>query len=156
MQAFSGMQRNRARQTSLLTFFLVIGYVGYVGLSSVYLLLPPLFGLLFVLFIRALDRDDFFTLILISLMLMLYEVEKGYLLISSLVFFGLVYQFAVPKLRQYIDCQWCLTLIYILIAYFGFWIFSLMMSKIFWMEAPAIDWHIMVYVLFEFIVAVLL
>lgn len=156
MQAFSDMQRNRSRQTALLTLFWFVGYLGYVSLSSIYLLLPPLFGLLFVGLIRALDRDQFNRLLLIAVLLVLYEVEKGYLLISSIVFFGLTYQFAIPKLRQYIDCQWCLNLIYIIIAYIGFWLFSLILSKVFWMETPTMDWHVIVYILIEFVVVMLI
>jgi len=149
------MQRNRTYQSALLGFTYLVAYAGYVGLSSIYLLLPPLFGLLFVHFIHALDRQDFGYLILVSAMLVLFEVEKGHLMISSLIFFSLMYQFAVPRLRQYIDCKSCLRLFYVAGAYLGFWLFSLLMSKIFWMDAPSLDWHVLLYITVEFLLVFL-
>ena len=146
------MQRNRTYQTSLLGFIWLIAYAVYVSLSSIYPLLPPLFGLLFVLFIRALDREQIPRLLLLSVMLVLFEIDKGHLMISSLVFFGLVYHFIIPKLRQYIDCKPCLELFYIVIGYIGYWLFSLLISKIFWMSAPAIDWHVALYIVVEFLI----
>lgn len=156
MQAFSGMQRNSTYQTTLLGLAYLVAYAVYVGLSSIYLLLPPLFGLLFVHFIHALDKELFPKLMLVSAMLVLYEIDKGHLMVSSLVFFALIYHFVVPKFRQYIDCAWCLNLLYVLTAYIGFWLFSLLVSKIFWMSAPAIDWHVIVYILIEFFLVSLL
>jgi hypothetical protein len=150
------MQRNSTYQTALLGIAYLVAYAGYVGLSSIYLMLPPLFGLLFVHFMRALNKENFSYLILVSAMLILYEIEKGHLMVSSLVFFALVYHFLVPKYRQYVDCRWCLNLIYILTAYLGFWLFSLMVSKIFWMSPPALDWHIIIYIVIEFILVMLL
>ena len=150
------MQRNSAYQNGLLGAAYLIAYTGYVGLSSIYLFLPPLFGLLFVHFIHALDRERFGYLMLVSAMLVLYEIEKGHLILSSLVFFALLYHFVVPKLRQFIDCKWCLRLIYVLSAYIGFWLFSLLISKIFWMSAPAIDWHVLIYIAVEFLLVVML
>jgi hypothetical protein len=145
------MQRNSTYQTVILGFAYFVAYIGYVGLSSIYLFLPPLFGILFIHFIRAVDRGRFDYLILIALMLMLFEVEKDFLLISSLVFFGLMYHFAVPRFRQYFNCLWCLDLIYIASAYIGYWLFLMLISNIFWMNTPAIDWHVLLYILLEFI-----
>lgn len=156
MQTFSGMQRNSAYQTAFIGLAYLLVYAVYVGLSSIYLFLPPLFGILFLYFMRALEKERMEFLLLVALMLVLYEVEKGYLLFSSLVFFGLMYRFIVPKLRQYIDCRWCLNLIYVSGAYLGFWLFSVVMSKIFWLEMPAIDWHVILYIVLEFLMAAIL
>ena len=150
------MQRNSAYQNGLLGTAYLIAYTGYVGLSSIYLFLPPLFGLLFVHFIHALDKERFGYLMLVSAMLVLYEIEKGHLILSSLVFFALLYHFVVPKLRQFIDCEWCLRLIYVIGAYIGFWLFSLLISKIFWMSAPAVDWHVLIYIAVEFLLVIML
>ena len=150
------MQRNSAYQNSLLGAAYLVAYAGYVGLSNIYLFLPPLFGLLFVHFTRALDQERFGYLMLVSAMLVLYEIEKGHLMVSSLVFFALMYHFLVPKLRQFIDCQWCLKLIYVVTAYLGFWLFSLLVSKVFWMSAPSIDWHVIIYIVVEFFLVSLL
>ncbi len=145
------MQRNSAYQTLILGFALFVAYIGYVSLSSIYLILPPLFGLLFIHFIRAFDRGRFDVLLLIALMLIIFELEKGYLLISSLIFFGLMYHIAVPRYRQFFNCLWCLDLIYIASAYIGYWLFLMLIGNVFWMQTPAIDWHVLLYILLEFI-----
>jgi hypothetical protein len=150
------MQRNSAYQETLLGFAYLVAYAAYVSLSSIYLMLPPLFGLLFVHFIRALDKQQFSKLMLVSAMLVLYEIDKSHLMVSSLVYFALLYHFVVPKFRQYIDCHWCLSLLYILSAYLGFWLFSLLISKIFWMNAPTLDWHVILYIVIEFLLVALI
>ena len=144
------MQRNSTYQNLVLAFAYFVAYAGYVALSSIYIFLPPLFGLLFVHFVHAMDKQHFPYLVLVSTMLVLYEVEKGYLLITSLVFFGLVYQFVIPKYRQYVDCKPCLNLIYVVTAYIGFWLFSMLLSKIFWITPPDIDWFVILYIAVEF------
>ena len=150
------MQRSIAYQNALLGFLAILAFVPYVSLSSIHLFLPPLFGVLFFLFARALDRQDLGYAIVIALMLFIFEIDKGYVLFSSLIYFSLLYVIILPKLKQIIDCRWCLNLIYVLLAYVGYWLFMLLFHQVFLMPLPAIDWYIIYYIAIEFLLVSLL
>jgi len=132
------------------TLFLL--YLVYESLSSIYLFLPPLFGVLFFYFIRALDKQNISLLLLVVLLSLVYEADKGYLMLSSLVFFSFSYKFINPKLEQLIECRRCLDLIYIVMAYIGYWLFSLLLQQMFLLEFSTIDLHVLWYIVFEFLV----
>ena len=136
------------------TLFLL--YLVYESISTIYLLLPPLFGVLFFYFIRSLNKQDTSLLLLIVLLSLVYEADKGYLFLSSLVYFSFVYKFILPKLEQVIECKRCLHLIYMVLAYIGFWLFSLLLQQIFWLELATLDWYVIWYILFEFLLVGLL
>jgi hypothetical protein len=131
-------------------------YLLYESLSTIYLFLPPLFGVLFFYFIRALDKQNISMLLLVTAMLLLYEADRGYLIFSSLVYFAFVYKFILPKIRQMIECKPCLIFLYIIFAYLGFWLFTLLLHQVLWMEVPELDWHVLWYIIIEFILAGLL
>ena len=131
-------------------------YLFYESLSTIYLFLPPLLGVLFFYFIRALDRQDISMLILVTAMLLLYEADKGYLIFSSLVYFAFVYKFMLSKIQQMIKCKPCLRFLYIIFAYIGFWLFTLLLHQVFWMEAPELGWYVLWYIIFEFFIVGLL
>jgi hypothetical protein len=136
------------------TLFLL--YLVYESLSTIYLILPPLFGVLFFYFIRSLNKQDTSLLLLVVLLSLVYEADKGYLFLSSLVYFSFVYKFILPKLEQVIECKRCLHLIYMVLAYIGFWLFSLLLQQIFWLELATLDWYVIWYILFEFLLVGLL
>ena len=98
----------------------------------------------------ALDKQDISILLLVSAMLLLYEADKGYLIFSSMVYFSFVYKFILPKLQQLLKCKRCLLFLYVIFAYIGFWLFTLLLQQVLWMEMPTLDWHVLWYIVFEF------
>jgi len=150
------MQRSITYPFYIKAFMLFTLYLVYESLSTIYLFLPPLFGILFYYFIRALDKQDIALLLLVVALSLVYEADKGYLMLSSLVFFSFTYKFINPKLEQLIECRRCLDLIYIIIAYLGYWLFSLLLQQMFLLEFSTIDWHVVWYIVFEFLVVGLL
>ncbi len=150
------MQRSITYPFFIKAVALFLLYLLYESLSTIYLFLPPLFGLLFFYFIRSLDKQDISLLLLVVAMLLVYETDKGYLFLSSLVYFSFVYKFILPKIRQLIECRRCLYFIYIVLAYVGFWLFSLLLQQMFWLELASIDSYIIWYILFEFLLVGLL
>ena len=150
------MQRSITYPLYIKAITLFLLYLVYESLSTIYLLLPPLFGVLFFYFIRSLNKQDISLLLLVVILLLVYEADKGYLFFSSLVYFSFVYKFILPKLEQVIECKRCMHLIYIIFAYIGFWLFSLLLQQIFWLELATIDWYVVWYILFEFLLIGLL
>lgn len=149
MQTLSYMQRSLTNKKILTSLALVIAFGLYQSLSSVYLLLPPLFGVLFVYFINALEKEDLGSLMLIIVFLLIFEAEKDFLLFSSLVYFTFLYRFVIPKLQIMISCHVCLKMIFIILAYPGFVTFSYILNQVLWVETPTFDWHIFYYMFVE-------
>jgi len=152
MQTFSGMQRSIPYQNALNQLFLVGAYVVYVSLSSLYLLFPPLLGLLFFAFNRALNRHDLGALIAVVVMLLVFEAEKGFWFGSSVVFFALLVHYIIPKIEQLVQCRICMAAIFIMFAYPGYWLFMWSGNQVLMLSLPALDWHMGFYMVIEFLI----
>jgi len=150
------MQRSIVNQKPLTLFLYIIVFIIYESLSSVYLFLPPLFAVLFVLFAKFMDNDNGIGLFLVAFCLIVFEVEKGYLLFSSIIYFALVYKFILPKLVQNFSCNACIKASYVLLAYIGFFIFCAILSKIFMLPMPSISYYIIYYIVIEFFIVSIL
>lgn len=146
------MQRSLSYQTlsKLVVYFVVL--VLYEVLSSIYLFLPPLLGLAFLLFVYAVEKDRLEILVFTLAYLLVFETDREFVLFSTLFFFILAYHIGLSRLRQFIDCKKCLDYISIALAYFGFWFFSIIFNQIIWIDLPQFDWTILYYIALECIV----
>ncbi len=150
------MQRSISHQKPLIPFIYIILFVIYGSLSSIYLFLPPLLAVLFVLFSEAIRREDLLMLLSVSVCLLMFEANKGYMLFSSIVYFALVYKFVMPKIIQNFSCASCIKISYVLLAYLGYYIYLLLISNIFLLPAPEINFYIIYYIVIEFFLVSLL
>ncbi len=150
MQTFPPMQRSITNQKVLSSIGIGIAFVLYQSLSSIYLFLPPLLGVLFFYFIRALEKEDIEDLVLIMLLLLIFEAEKDFLLFGALVYFTFIYRFVIPRLRILTSCYVCLKIIFLFLAYPGFLLYSYVLNQVLWVETPSFDWHIFYYMFIEF------
>ncbi len=146
------MQRSISDKNSLEPFVYVIFFIIYTSLSSIYLFLPPMFAVLFVLFINALKKEDALSLFLISFCLIIYESQMSFPLFSSIIYFGLIYKFVIPKLKKNFGCAACIKASYVLLAYIGFYLFLSLLSNIFMLPAPSINYYIIYYIIIEFFI----
>jgi len=144
------MQRSLSNKKILGTFGIGIAFVLYQSLSSIYLLLPPLLGVIFFYFIHALEKEDVGSLIFIIILLLVFEAEKDFLLFSSLVYFTFIYRFIIPRLRMMISCKLCLKGFFLFLAYPGFLTYTYVLNQVLWVEVPSFDWHIFYYMFIEF------
>ena len=148
------MQRSFTYQKILKGLGIAIVFGLYQSLSSIYLLLPPLFGVLFFYFIHALEKEDISRVALIIVLLLIFEAEKDFLLFSSLVYFTFIYRFVIPRLRMMISCKVCLKVLLIVLAYPGYILYSIVLNQVLWVEVPSFDWHIFYYMFLEFFMVV--
>lgn len=146
------MQRSISYQNIINQLLLVVLFVFYISLSSIYLLLPPLLAILFYTYHSALSKHDLFGLIIVSIMLLIFEAEKGFWFGSTILFFTFLSLYLLPKLEQVIQCRVCLGAIMTVLAYLGYWIFMNIVNGVFLLIPPQIDWHILLYMALEFIV----
>ena len=138
------MQRSISHQKPLVPFIYIILFIIYGSLSSIYLFLPPLLAVLFVLFSNAMRREDLLMLILVSICLLMFEANKGYML------------FVMPKIIQNFSCASCIKISYVLLAYLGYYIYLVVISNIFLLPAPEINFYIIYYIIIEFFLVSLL
>ncbi len=150
MQTFSDMQRSITYQSTLSTLLWVGVFSIYSALSSIYLFLPPMFAVIGYLLYRSLLRNDLFSLIVYSVMLLIVEAEKGYWFGSSILFFLLLSHYLLPRLEQNMRCELCIKGIFVLCAYLLFWIFMTILNGILLFQPPGLDWHVIFYMGIEF------
>jgi len=151
------MQRSISNKKSIKNYFIyTILFVVYESLSSIYLFLPPLFGVLFILLISAIDKSDTIAVIFIAFCLVVFESEKGYILFSSIIYLLIVYRFILPKINQNFNCYSCIKISYIILAYIGFYLFNSLFANIFLLPIPSINYYIVYYIVIEFFIVSLL
>lgn len=150
------MQRSISHQKPLIPFIYIILFIIYGSLSSIYLFLPPLLAVLFVLFSKAMNKNDFLLLILVSFCLLLFEANKGYVVFSTIIYFALVYKFVMPKIIQNFSCNSCIKISYVLLAYLGYYIYLVLISNIFLLPPPELNFYIFYYIVIEFFLVSLL
>jgi hypothetical protein len=154
MQTFSGMQRSIPYQNALSQLLLVGAFLVYTGLSTLYLFLPPLLAVLFLAFYKALSRHDLFGVLIVVMMMLIFEAEKGFWFGSTVLYFTLVSRMVIPKIEQVVQCRPCMGGIFVLFSYPGYWLFIWMANQMFLLELPAMDWHIGLYIAIEFLMVV--
>lgn len=145
------MQRSLPYQNVISRLFLVVLFIGYISLSSIYLLMPPLLAVLFFAYHSALTKYDLFGLMTIIVMLLVLEAEKGFWFGSTVLFFTVMSRYLLPKIEQVIRCKMCMTAIFVAIAYPVFWAFIWFVNQLFLLSVPQVDWHIFLYMVIEFL-----
>ena len=150
------MQRSISNQKPIVPFFYIVFYILYSSLGSIYPFLPPLFSVLFVLFSRALNRGDSMAVFLISFCLLIFEANYEYLLFSSIIYFYIQHKFIMPKIVQNFSCNVCIKISYVLFTYLGYFAFLTLVSNIFLLEAPEINYYVVYYIVIEFFIVSLL
>lgn len=146
------MQRSISNKNSLTPYIYAVVFIVYTALSGIYLFLPPLLAILFVLFSQALKKEDVTSLFLVSFCLLLFEAENGYVLFSTIIYFTFIYKYLIPKLIQNISCNACIKIATVIFVYIGFFLFHLLLSNIFLLPTPNIDYHVIYYMVIEFFI----
>lgn len=144
------MQRSIFNKKLIALASYIIIYIMYESLSNIYLFLPPLFTVLFVLFIRKVKQDDAIFVFAIAFCLLVYEADKGFIAFSSIIYFAFIYKFILPKIIKNFGCESCIRISYVLLTYIGFFLFSFLLAKIFDTPIPVLSYYILYYIVIEF------
>ncbi len=150
------MQRNLFNKNPLITLLYVVVFILYSSLSSIYPILPPLFALLLVLFSRALEREETFHIVLLAFCLVIFEANNGYILFSSIIYFYLIYKILLPKIYQNFSCLSCVKISSVFLAYIGYFLFLSLVTNIFLLPTPNINYYVIYYMVIEFFLVSLL
>lgn len=156
MQTFSDMQRSISHKNSLAPYIYTCVFIFYTALSGIYLFLPPLFALLFILFVGAIKKEDGMSIFLILLSLLFFEAQNGYVLFSTIIYFVITYKYVLPKLTQIFNCKACVKIVTVILVYIGFFIFHSFLSNIFLFPSPGINYFVIYYIVIEFLIVSIL
>jgi len=146
------MQRSITHKNSVASFIYVALFLVYSALSGVYLFLPPLLSVLFLYFTRSLKNEDSVGLFLISLCLVIFESQNNFMLFSTIIYFLIIYRYVLPKLYMNFSCLSCIKISTVLLAYLGFFVFNSLLSYIFLLPEPSINYYIVYYIVIEFFI----
>lgn len=158
MQTFSNMRRNslnlRGVITPLFIFFIAIIYQ---SLSSIYIFLTPLLGLCFYyLYINFDNYEKSFEKFLVVLYLLYFEIDKGFFLGSSIIFFLLLYKLILKPLNSILICQKCLIVSFVAFSYLGYYLLNVVISFIFNLELPSFGLLYFIYIFSDILLVLVL
>lgn len=145
------MQRSFSYQKTLILIGWTVVFAVYLSLSSIYLFLPPMLAVLYYGYYRSYLKQDLSVLIAIIAMLLLFEAEKGFWFGSSVLFIGFVSHYIMPKIEQMTRCENCIKAMFIGFSYIVYWLSVWISSKIFFFASPSLDWHVILYMLVEYL-----
>jgi len=113
------MQRNSI-DSKITTLSWLIFLIIYESLSTIYIYLPPLFGIMLsYLYVRKNEKSYFLVLIF----LLFFESNHSFFLFSTWLFLWVLIKFIMPLVENVLDCNRCLQIGAVWFSYFGFYAF---------------------------------
>lgn len=103
MHSFSDMRRNSTNKNYISTSLFLLFLLFYNFLSSMYLFLPPLFGVLFLYFAYLFRTSKYYTLLFFTIVTFVFEINKGFYPGVLFIIYSLVYVFLFPKITKIFD-----------------------------------------------------
>lgn len=150
------MQRSIFDKNSVTTFIYVAIFMVYTALSGIYLFLPPFLAILFILFSKALKKNDAFFIFSVVFCLVIFEAQNGYALFSTIIYFSIVYKYIMPTIIKNSSCYSCIKFATVVLVYIGFFLFHSLLSNVFLLPIPNIDYYVIYYIIIEFLIVSIL
>lgn len=143
--------KNHIKNIALLALFFL-----YESLSGIYQFLPPLFAVLLILFILNIKNRNVVNFLYVCIALLIFEAQKGYIAFSSIIYAFILYKVIIVNISNMTNCQSCIKLLVVALSYPGYFLFLTILSNIFILPMPQINFYALYYMLVEYVVAVLL
>ena len=115
------MQRIGTDHRPVETAFWFVLLIVYESLSTIYALLPPLFGLVMAYLYTRQDERTYF---LVFAYLLFYEANHSHVIFSTWLFAWLFLKFIMPLVEENIVCKRCLHVLAIVISYLGYYLLT--------------------------------
>jgi hypothetical protein len=149
------MQRSIIDKEYLKYIYLLLLIV-YDSIATMHNMFPPLLGIISIYFYKSIKEKSIYFTYAIILFLIIFEANREFIFFSISTYLLISYFYIIPHFKNITVCKKCLESIYIVIAYIGYSIFSIILSYILNSEYISIDiFMIVYYVLIEiFIVLV--
>ncbi len=151
------MRRNSTYHSTLAPYILFVVAIVYEALASMTLFMSPLLGVGFYYIIQHIsDKRRYRDFILIFLYSLYVEIDRGLIPISFFFFTLIFYKFLFRSLKEYVNCQNCLVLLYVTIGYLGYFLFNLFLTYIFNMPLAQFSGNYFIYILTDILLILML
>lgn len=130
------------------TIFIVL-LLFYNALSSMFLYLPPLFGVLFLYFHRIIEAERYYSLLFFTLALFICESSEGYYPGILFIVYTIVYVFLSSKVRKTFKHFDALEFFYVPVIYLLYILFNDFLIFIVGKEVNIVIPLLFLYVFFE-------
>ena len=157
MQIFSGMQRDSIYKKNLKYFIIFILLIIYESISSIYLFFTPLFGVSFYFILTNINKKDYiFPVILAFIYIFIFEIDKGFIPFSFIIFFIIYYFFIFHKINNFFSEKNYRIFFHIINAYIGYYFVNLILDYLFNFAVPSLNFIYLLYIVSDILIAVLI
>ncbi len=151
------MQRNSFYKTNIKYLLFFLFCVFYESLSSIYIYLAPLFGVAFYYLLTNIkNKEKYFQIFLVFLYILIFEVDKGFIPLSFIIFFLLYYFFLFERIEHFFNKKISKIFFHIINAYIGYYLTNLILDYIFGYSIPNINFLYLFYIIVDTLIAVVL
>jgi len=151
------MRRSIIDYRPIVPILLVVGLVLFESITSLFTFVSPLMGVVFLYLVTNIKDKEKLNINIVLLLYLLYvEVDRGFIVFSSLMVFIIFYEFVYNDLVSSIGCKKCLKAVIIVIFYFMFYTINLIISLIFDLNLPVLDITYLVYMITDIVLVILL
>jgi hypothetical protein len=156
MQTLSGMRRSSIINNNIKYTLLFLALILYLEATTIFRYLPPLFGLTYYFLVVNINKAKQRYLIFLAIFyLIMFEIEKGFYLFSTLAFFVIFYIYVINFFDKFVYCHKCILFIYIALSYIGYNFFIYIISYFLNEPLVVIDIKFLLYyIVVEFILGV--
>jgi len=131
--------------------------VFYQIMSSLYTFLPLFVGVFFAYIVINFENENSKLYIYLSFAyLAIYDLDKGFYLFSSLLFFMIFYYIFVEKIRNFLSCINCILAVYVVVAYLGHSLLNSFVAYILNQSSPALTQGYFYYIVIDIIIVAIL
>ncbi|RDU73441.1 hypothetical protein CQA66_01915 [Helicobacter aurati] len=126
----------QARTTSLIIHILFVGfYIIYSSMSDIYQFLPPLLGILFVIFHKHSNDEQLFVSLLVFLCLTFYELHKSLTFGIMPIVFCITYFFIAKRLEALFSNNFLFMILYTAAIYLIYYAGTILCNVLFGIPA---------------------
>jgi len=157
MQTFSSMQRNSFYKTNIKYLLFFVFCIFYESLSSIYIYLTPLFGVMFYYLLTNIkNQEKYFQIFLVFLYILIFEVDKGFIPFSFLLFFLFYYFFIFERIEHFFNKKISKIFFHIINAYIGYYLTNFFLDYLFGYAILNINFFYLLYIFVDTLIAVVL
>ena len=151
------MRRSIIDYRPIIPILLVVGLVLYESITSLFTFVSPLMGVVFLYLVTNIKDKEKLNINIVLLLYLIYvEMDRGFIVFSSVIVFIIFYEFIYKDLESYIGCKNCLKAVTIVIFYFLFYTINLIISLIFDLNLPILDITYLIYMITDIVLVILL
>ena len=151
------MRRSSIDQNYLRLTLICLFLVFYQIISSLYTFLPLFVGVFFTYIVINFQKEKSRLYIYLSFVyLSIYDLDKGFYLFSSMLFFMIFYYIFVERIRNFFTCSNCILAIYVLVAYLGHFLLNSFISYILHKDSPPFSQEYIYYIVIDIVISIIL